>query len=529
LKTSHRIVLNTITTWTAIAVNIIVSFIVVPFLLNRIGIEGYGLIALTWALISFSLFADLGIGTSLSRNLSEQLAKKNTKRFNELFSSGFFIFLMIGFIIALISIFLAVPLTALFQVSAASKPQAIFLIHYFVGPVICISFMNFVFASILSCNNRFDLISSIDTASSIFRGIGILIVLSFTDTGLYGWALVSLTSRLLSLVSLYWAACRTGPEFRIRIRNVKTDAIKELFLTGRYIFFQQLSSIIRLKINPIILSVFLGPSAAALYKPAENISITIMPIIYSFASQLFPLATGYHTKGDIDKIKAVLFRGTRYTFLLAIPVCVILGIFAKPIIKLWLERSVGHQYIITASVVFFMVLNDLFFYAGGTQGVVLLGMNRLKFVSIMLLIFTVLNLGAAIFLVGYTSIGILGVIIPTVFSSGLYRIITTVHVVRLCRLPLKQYMLESYARPFIVFSILCLVAICFQKYFNPETFFPLLFCVFSILLIWIGLCWAIGFGRSDKREFINLSKSTWRESIRKSSLETTNRALSEWQ
>jgi len=208
LQIYHRILLNTITTWAALSVNVIVSFILVPFLLYHIGIEAYGLIALTWALISFSIFADFGISTSLRRNLSEQIARKNMLRFNELLSSGLIIFLVIGLTLAFTAILFASHLSDLFKVSITRKPQAIFLIQYFAGPVIFISFITLLFASILSSNNRFALINAIYTGISIFRGLGILFVLSFTDTGLYGWAFVSLASQLISLILVYLTACR---------------------------------------------------------------------------------------------------------------------------------------------------------------------------------------------------------------------------------------------------------------------------------------------------------------------------------
>jgi len=194
-----------------------------------------------------------------------------------------------------------------------------------------------------------------------------------------------------------------------------------------------------------------------------------MPVITTLSAQLFPLTTGYHVTGNIDKIKAVLFRGTRYTFLLAIPVCVMLSVFSQSIMKIWLERSIEQQYLITSSALFFIVIADLFYYAGGTQGVVLLGMNRLKFASIMSMSLTILNFIAAIFLVGYTSIGIIGVIIPAVFTGAVSRIIITIHVARQCRLSLKQYFMESYLRPLIVLSILCLAAVVFQKLVDPQT------------------------------------------------------------
>lgn len=528
MRISHRLVLNTITTWTALAVNVIVSFILVPFLLFHIGIEGYGLIALTWALISFSIFADFGISTSLSRNLSEQIARKNTLRFNEFLSSGLIISLIIGLTLALTSILFASHLSDLFNVSIAGKPRAIFLIHYFAGPVIFISFINPIFASILSSNNRFDLINAIDTGTSILRGLSILLVLSLTDTGIYGWVCVSLASRLISLTLLYMASRRVWHGFHIHLRYIKIDALKNLFSTGRYIFLQQISWFFKFKINPIILSVFLGPAAAALYKPVENISTTIMPVISTLAAQLFPLTTGYHITGNSDKIKAVLFRGTKYTLLLAIPICVMLGVFSQPIIKIWLGKSIGQQYLITSAMLFFMAIADLFFYAGGTQGTVLLGMNRLKFASIMSMIFTILNFIAAIFLVGYTSIGIIGVIIPSVFTGAFSRIIMSIHVARQCGLPLKQYFMESYLRPFIVFFILCATAVVLRTLVAPETLFALIFCIFCITLIWIIFSWVIGFDYSDKKEFIDLSTSAFKKTVKRSSLGSNIRPFVEW-
>ena len=127
MRTSFRIILNTLTTWTAITVNIIISIILIPFLLNKLGMEAYGLIALATVLISLSIFADLGFQTSLSRNLAEQIATGNTRQFNLFLSTGFILYISIGLILAGICVLFSSFLADLLKVSAGTKSEAVTL------------------------------------------------------------------------------------------------------------------------------------------------------------------------------------------------------------------------------------------------------------------------------------------------------------------------------------------------------------------------------------------------------------------
>jgi len=520
MRTTFRIILNTLTTWAAIAVNIVVSVILVPFLLNKLGIEIYGLITIAAVLISFSIFTDLGIRASLNRNLAAQAAMGNKKKYDQLLNTGFIVYLLIGISLASICIVFSSFMVNVFRVSAGVKSQAIYFIRCYAGPAILLSYAKPAFVSILSSHNRFDIINTINTGISLFRGLGLLIFLSLTDTGLYGWAVVSLTTQFLSLVFIFYASRNIRPDFKLSLRFVKQSALMELFSTGKYVFLQQISWIFRHKINPIILSIFMGPTAAAIYRPAESISVIMKSVINTFAAQLFPLTTGYHINDNTDKLKAVLVRGTRYTLLLAIPISVMFIAFPQPIIKIWLERSIGQKYLITSSVLFYMAVIDLFLYAGGTQGAVLLGMNKIKFVSKVSMAFTVLSFVCAVFLVGFTSIGIIGVIIPAVFVGVITRVIIIIYTVRLCRITVKDYFIESYLRPLIIFLIICISAVFSQKFFIVEGLYTLFFYVLVIIVAWIILCWFVGFDHYDKKEFKHILKSIWGKTIKKPSEES---------
>lgn len=515
MRTSFRIIRNTLTTWTAITVNIIISILLVPFLLNKLGIEAYGLIALAVVLISVSILADMGIQASLTRNLAEKSTTGNTRECNQLLSSGLILYLFIGIVFAGMCVLFSASLADLFKVSPAIKKEAVSLIRYYVGPAVFISFLKPVFISILSSNNRFDIIHAVHTGMSIFRGAGILIVLSFPDTGLYEWAFISLAAQFFALLFFYKYARKLRPGFIFHIRCVKISALRELFSTGKYIFVQQVSLIFRHRINTIILSIFLGPSAAALYRPAESISLIIKPVINTLAAQIFPLTTGYHAAENIAKLKAVLIRGTRYTLLLAIPVSVMFIVFHQPLIRIWLERSVGQKYLVTSSVLFYMAIVDFFLYAGGTQGAVLLGMNKIKFTSMVSAAFTALSFASAVILVGFTSIGIIGVVLPAVFTGAVTRVIFIIHSARRCHISVKTYLRQSYLKPGLIFLILWFTATLSRFLFLPERMWMLLLNAIGIIVIWAILCWTVGFERNDKQEFIYLAKSLFGKAVGK--------------
>ena len=481
-----------------------IGLILVPFLLGELGKGGYGLVALVGTIVAFAEIADLGLRGALGRHLAEQAAIKDTRRFNELASSAMVFYLFAGTVLAAACMLLAPLLVRAFNVPDHLRTQAMFMIRWYGGFTIVLAFVHPVYGAVITSESRFDLLNYVSVAQGILSGMALFLVLGLTKTGLYGWAVVMLAIQVAGLMARRQIAHNINPGFRIRLDLFSRTAMGSLFALGGYVFLLRIVRTVSLQSGPIVLSVFLGPAALALYSPGVKLTSVVGPLVGALARQLHPLATGLHVTGQTERVQAVLIRGTKYTFLMAIAAYVLMAVFAQPIARVWLERTLGPEYRTVGWVLMGMALVHLFMYTGGTQFAVLLGMNRLKFIAWMQLPLAAVHVLGSIALVAYTSLGVLGVVVATLAVTIIRRVIVAVYAARSCGLSVGAFFLKSYLRPLIVLVILTGVGVALRIHVDPSSLPVLAACAAIMSLLWLVLCVFVGFNQEDRKSFSGL-------------------------
>jgi hypothetical protein len=116
----------------------------------------------------------------------------------------------------------------------------------------------------------------------------------------------------------------------------------------------------------------------------------------------------------------------------------------------------------------------------------------------------VINVLASIYFVGYTSLGIVGVIVPTVVLGALRRPVIAVYTAWACGTSGRRYFTESYARPMIMVGLLGASAAVARLLIVPQSLLSVAACVVGVGILWVPLCWWIGFNRMDRASFLDL-------------------------
>ena len=504
MRTSSRILWNAVSKWLATIANAGMTLLLVPFLLIKLGTEGFGLSALVSVIVSLSAVADLGLQAALTRQLSAELHRKDARRYEELYASAMSLYIIIALTVGCLCVIFAMPMARLFNVSEELMPQAVFIIRYYSSLAVFLSLIRPAYASVLASHDRFDLLNHAGTAVNIIRGVLLLAVLGFSNTGLYGWAAVCFACSLLELLMLRHLARRLRPGLKVRPGLVRGSAVTCLFSMGGYFTLIKIIGMLGVHSDPIVLTTYLGPAAVALYRPPGQLSGLARAFVLAMSQQLHPLATKYHVTGDRAALHAVLIRGTRFTFLIGIGACGFLMIFAEPVMAIWLGKELGQQYMVAAWLLVLFAVSDLCEYAGGSQGPIMVGMNLLRFPTLMNLPLAAANLVGSILLVKYSSLGAVGVLVPTVVCFAIRRVIETVYMASVTGMGLMRYLRGAYAWPMVVLAIMLAGGGTLRAFWRPGNIPQLALAAVGTMVVWVMLCWWIGFGPEDRRSFRGL-------------------------
>lgn len=504
MRVRTQIVVNALTSWAATLTRAAVGLVLIPFLIVKLGSDRYGLVALLGVTLTMTTVLDLGVRNALGRQLAEQVAQRDVARFNELASSAFVMFLLAGSLLGGICFSAASWLADAFNIPDALIPESVFVLRCYGSIGILFSFLNPVFSATLTSQHRFDLVEAVNIAMSLLQGLALLAVLGLTGAGLVGWMAVVLGGEALRLAVTACMAYRIRPSLKIRLGQCRRDSLRSLVSLGRWMYALQITHMLGTRADPIVITSFFGPAGVAIYAPATSIHGVVGPLVSVLTSQLFPVTTYAHVAGRTRDLQAVLIRGTRYTLLMGIPFCVLLALFAAPIMQLWLEDSLGPAYRTTAMVLVGWAVFELLKYAGGTQVPVLLGMNRLRFLVLTAIPAATCNLLLSIWLVGYTQLGIVGAVVATAATAGVRIPLNAVYTARCCGLPLQRFFLEACLRPLVVLAALAAIGLTVRLLLPLEGVALLAVAAMTLGATWAALCWWVGFVDQDRRVFAEM-------------------------
>jgi len=500
VRVSTRIAVNQITRWGATLFRGLIALAMVPFLIRALGKDGYGVIVLLIAVVAICVMADLGLRTALGRHLAEELARGEQRRFNGLFSAAVYVALAAGLSVGLMWGLLAPSFIPLFNVPSLVAAEAQSVIRWYGAIAIPLSFLLPVYAAVIFASGRSDAVDGVTAGTAVLQAIGLVIVLGLSGGGLSGWALVTAGELLLRLLILRYVGQRLVPFALTKLSLVRRDVIRSLFSASAYPFMLQLMYAATIYSDPLVLATILGPSAVAIYRAGTALPMRIQPL-FSIADQLQPFAVAYYATERASKLQDLLIRGTRYTALLGVLPCAVLGIFSEPITRFWLSGALGSDYRSAGHVLAGWVIVELLTTtAGGAQWPVFLAVNKLRFLTWSQIPFVVLNLAVSIILVASTSVGLLGVVIGTIVAALIRRPMLIIYAARACGLSTRTYVMEAYTRPAIVLVVLAAVASSWLQLGFAESVPGLVAGAAVTAFAWLLAVWCLGLTATDRRD-----------------------------
>jgi len=211
LTSGRLLARSTIWNLTGMAAPVLVALVTIPLLIDGMGKERFGLLAIIWMGVGYFSLFDLGLGRALTKMVSERLGRKDVTELGSLIWTAFILLTVLGVIGATVLIFFSPPLVmGLLQVPEALHEEAIAAFRFL---AIGIPFVIITagLAALLEAHQRFRVIATIRIPLGILPFAGTLITLQFTPS--IAWATLA---RLLSQPTRWRKALRsTLREMRI--------------------------------------------------------------------------------------------------------------------------------------------------------------------------------------------------------------------------------------------------------------------------------------------------------------------------
>lgn len=408
----RRVILTALTQGLVKIINVFVLFVSVPLTVNYLGKERYGL----WITISSVTlllgFADFGIGNGLLNAISEAYGKGDRKLAREFTSSAFFLLLALSTIFAAIifCLFPHIPWHRVFNITTESAISE-------AGPAIAIFLMCFLINIPLGVIQRVQVGYQEGYSNGIWSAVGnilsvVFLIIVIKLQGSLPWLVLALVgSPILALIiNGLFLFYHKHPWLKPSIFLVKVSSIKRILKQGIIFFILQIAVSIGFQSDNLIIAQMLGAEQVTDYAVPMRLFSLLTVILGMFLSPLWPAYGEAIARKDRSWVERTFRKSLLYSFVISTPLALILIIFGREIIALWVGPQISPSMILLIGCGLWTIMYSLM----NPIAMLLNGANIIKLQAITSFGMVALKIGLAIPLV--KMFGNAGVIYATVIS-----------------------------------------------------------------------------------------------------------------
>ena len=435
-----RILINVAWNWAGMVSEAAAAFLIMPFLVRRLGEANYGLWILIGSVSSYFGLLDLGIRASVGRFVAYHQAKGDRAGVNATVSAAMAALAGAGTIVLLSSFGVQRIFFRMFDVPT-DQVETVRLAVLLVCANLALFFIANVFDATLWAFQRFDLLNMIDIPATFVR-LGMTYYVIDRGYGLVG--LATLTVVLTACVGLAkaWMSFRVDPGLRIRVSSISRGTIRELFGYGLSNFAITVARMTRAQMSPFLVGSLLGLRQVTPFSVAKRLFDYTQNVLVTGTGVLTPLAATLHAQGQHDRQRSMFLEGGRYCLTAALFFLIFFGLLGGPLITLWMGPLLARSWIL----LMILMAGELLPMTQFITINMLLGRAHHKPLAWLSGLEVIAGLGLVLVL--YQRWGLFGVCAALAISGAVFRGVAVLYYgCRTMEVSLERYLVQTFLAP----------------------------------------------------------------------------------
>jgi O-antigen/teichoic acid export membrane protein len=316
-----------------------VFLLVTPYIIHRLGADGYGILSIAWLALAYFGILDLGVSAALVKYLAEYLNPPQSDRIRVLFWSSLLVQVLFGLLGgAAVAALVPFATDKLFGIPPtwAADARASFYILALAIPVLLVSN---IFRAALEAAQRFDVINAVRVPTSVATNLlaALAVYLGYRVAGI---VLLLLCMRLVTTV-LYWRLCSAQYPFLGR-PTFSASALGPVIRFGGWLIVSSVASNLFGYLERFFIPALLSVGALGYYSAPFELTTRLTVLPACIAPTLFPFFS-YHASKDRAAVADASLRALKFLLFLLTPLVSILVFFAYPTLVLWLGRAFAEK------------------------------------------------------------------------------------------------------------------------------------------------------------------------------------------
>lgn len=309
-----------------------VGILLIPFIVRGLGPDRFGMLGLMWIVFGYFGLMDFGLGRATTKFLAEWLARGDSEHIAEMVWSSVLLQVLLGIVGGVLIAGLTPVLVHRLKTTASLQVEAC-TASYILAAALPFVLAGSALRAVLEGCQRFDIANVLRIPSSILN-YAIPAVGVFVGWRLPGIILWMAVSRVLFMFA-HGAFCLSVlPCLRVR-PSFHSKILVPLLSFGGWVTASNIVNPILLSMERFILGSIVSVGMVGYYTPPAEAVSNLLLVPESLTATVYPTCSGLgpERKGDLQNLYS---RLVRYIFCALAPIGLVLIIFARPIINLWL-------------------------------------------------------------------------------------------------------------------------------------------------------------------------------------------------
>ncbi|MFX0195833.1 MAG: flippase [Candidatus Hodarchaeota archaeon] len=481
LEISGRILAyNTLLNFIGQGVSLLIGVATIPFIIRGLGTDRFGLLSIGWVILGYLTIFDLGLGRATTKYVAEVLGKGEEDKVAGIVWTAVTIqglFGLLGALFLIIITPLLVEHILNIPTELLKEAKATFNLVALAIPLVLVSSS---FSGVLEATQRFDLMNAVKIPSSASMFLIPLVGLSLGLhlPGIMGVILISKVATSLALLAF---GLRVLP--KLGKLSASFIIFSKLFKYGGWITLTNIIGPILVYLDRFMIASFLSIAAVTYYTAPYEAVTRLWIIPFSLTMTLFPAFSAMEKVKDQERLRLYFARSVKFTLLTLGPIVLILQLFAKKALQIWLGGNFAMQSVIVLQLLAVGVLvNSL----AHVPYVFLLGMGRPDIPAKFHLLELPIHVGVALILI--CRWGIVGAAAAWSLRVLLDAILLFIAAFRVCRFSPRLFSTNGLIRT--SFLLLLLFGISYGlksgAMYLPFLIQSLLLGTFFVLFYWVA-------------------------------------------
>lgn len=397
-----QVFLNIGANFLSAVIGLSISFLLTPFIVSNIGSDAYSFVPISSNFTNYMAIITLALTSMTSRFVTINVHKNNMVRANEYYSTSVYSNFLLSGVISVIMFFIIIFLDRIInipmEIMADVRLLFIFMFLTFLANLGQSAFLVPAFSM-----NRLDITSFISIFGSIVRILVLVICFTFFRPNIYYIGLSAFIVSITQGVLHFYTSRKVMPSLKAKFHQIKIGFIVELFSSGVWNSFNQLSNVLLTGLDLLIANIILGSVASGILAVAKTVPIALQTL-----SNVLPLSFhSYLTILYAKESRTMFLKELKYTLkfsslLLGIPIAGFIAL-ASVFLKIWVP-SIASQ-TLTTLVLLTMISMVANFSTLPLQNIFTIT-NKLKWPSIAIFITGILNVSIVFLLINFTNYGL---------------------------------------------------------------------------------------------------------------------------